>query len=130
METETEFKRQVRQTDYVCPKCNSKLVSIQGDSVNPRNGFTVYCPASANKCLIEPVNGHGKTEERAYSIIMAKFSDGLIETETVDEEPKEIKEVIVKEITMGPETPIKTENRGRGRPPKIKSVVVEEDLPL
>jgi hypothetical protein len=54
-----------------CPVCDEQLSSTPGDSINPRNGITVFCPNA--KCSAQEVTGHGRTEQEAFEIIKAKY---------------------------------------------------------
>lgn len=124
-----------KQGEYVahrrCPLCQSAMWKSYGTQVfpnNPDHGVSLSCRNW--NCPAQEVAGHGKNEERAYEIVLAKFtgsrinlneaSDDLVETP----EPKAVIEVA---------TPVK--HGRRGRPPKaLKSLPVveaeEEVLPL
>jgi hypothetical protein len=57
--------------EYNCPLCQTVLTPLQGDGINPVNGWYLYC---ANKsCPAQEVSGHGKTVKDAFEVIGEKF---------------------------------------------------------
>jgi len=54
--------------NFGCPICSGSLDVMSGDSINPRNGITLRC---AGDCI--EVEGHGKNEKEAFSVIISKF---------------------------------------------------------
>ena len=57
------------KTTYICPICKEPLVSQEGNQLNPKDGFTVYCPNPF--CKMQDW-GHGKNVEKANEIFQQK----------------------------------------------------------
>jgi len=78
------MKRKTQKTDYCCPVCDCQLLSVTGDSLNPLNGITLYCPNGDPDAKKHPqeVSGHGKNEKIAYDIIRMKFTNAKVEVNT------------------------------------------------
>jgi len=71
--------KNIVQTDYCCPICNTQLNRQYGNSVHPNDpdfGVGLTCPQGDpdGKKHPQDVSGHGKTEKEAYSVILAKFA--------------------------------------------------------
>lgn len=127
--TETKLKS-IEKSEHPCPVCHQPLTKAYGSKMfqgNPAYGITLSCENL--KCTPQEVMGHGKTEVRAYEIVMARLTGGKMTveesteneqaTETPQEAPKQREVVEVKQ-------PVK-----RGRPAKVRVVAEEtEEIPL
>lgn len=62
----------MNETSFKCPVCQSPMKSVEGDTINPRNGISIYCDAPICPTF-ENVYGHGKNVEAAYEVAVQKF---------------------------------------------------------
>jgi len=62
----------MNETIYQCPLCKAMLRSYPGNTIDIKNGWTVYCPNKG--CSAQEVGGHGKTEKDAYAIVLQRFT--------------------------------------------------------
>lgn len=63
------------KTEMNCPLCSAALVSVEGTSLNARDGVTVYCPSKI--CPAQEVAGHGRNEKEAFEVIQEKCKFGM-----------------------------------------------------
>jgi len=58
--------------EFKCPICGGDMETVNGDGLNPKNGYTVVCTSMSCPCH-ENVYGHGNTAKAAYEIAKQKF---------------------------------------------------------
>lgn len=62
----------MNKTEYLCPLCNSNMIIMKGDQVNPNNGITIRCISDRCPCN-ENVEGHSNNEKNAYEVACIKY---------------------------------------------------------
>ena len=61
-------------TDYNCPVCKNKMLSVQDTAGSTRSGgFTVWCGQSIEVCSAQDVSGHARNVKEAFDIVKDKF---------------------------------------------------------